>query len=240
MNILVVTDNVYLFEQFKKIVSGASALKDCRFDFTCTNKALFAGHDDIHPIDIKGQYASQIIGVYDLVISIHCKQLFPKEMIAQVRCINVHPGLNPFNRGWYPPVFSIINKLPVGATIHEIDEEIDHGPIICQQEVPVFPYDTSLDVYNRVLQAELELLQTHLVDIVFHRYQTTIPADEGHVNLSRHFREMCKLDLDKPMTMGESIDLLRALTHHPYKNAYFIDKETGKKIYVSVSLHPEG
>jgi methionyl-tRNA formyltransferase len=73
----------------------------------------------------KSNHIIEIIEKYQLVFSLHCKQIFPSELISNVKCINVHPGYNPLNRGWYPQVFSIIYDLPIGATIHEIDEVVD-------------------------------------------------------------------------------------------------------------------
>jgi methionyl-tRNA formyltransferase len=185
--------------------------------------------------EIPGGYWKQ----YDLVISAHCKQLFPPEMVRAVRCINIHPGLNPHNRGWYPQVFSILNGRPVGATIHEIDEELDHGAIIAQHEVPVHAWDTSKDVYDRVQQAEVQLLRQHLAAIIAGTYSATPPAAEGNINLKKDFNALLCINADEQMTMGQAIDRLRALTHRPYRNAYFIDPHTGKKVFVSIDLQPE-
>jgi hypothetical protein len=52
----------------------------------------------------------------------------------------------------------------------------------------------------------------------------------------KDFRELLKLDLDETGDMQYFINKLRALTHGKYKNAYFIDSETGDKIYVSLNL----
>ncbi len=71
---------------------------------------------------------------YILFISLHCKQIFPQRLTDNYRCINIHPGYNPYNRGWFPQVFSILNKNTAGVTIHEIDQELDHGPIIYQEK----------------------------------------------------------------------------------------------------------
>lgn len=46
---------------------------------------------------------------------------------------------------------------------------------------------------------------------------------------------MCEIDLDKIVTMREAIDYLRAMTHPPYKNSYFID-EHGNKVFVALEL----
>jgi len=237
MKILVITDNIYLYNSFKKI-TGAPVYSDMEFHFMSTDSKISVS-GEIPVINVKTEYKEKIIGFFDLVISMHCRQLFPAELAGSVRCINVHPGLNPYNRGWFPQVFSIINKLPAGATIHEIDAEIDHGAVIVQQAVEVYPSDTSLDVYNRVLEEELKLLERHLYDIVMKKYTSVPMEEEGNLNLLRDFRQLCKIDLNENMTVGKTIDLLRALTHHPYKNAYFVDENTGKKIYVGLSLHPE-
>ena len=46
----------------------------------------------------------------------------------------------------FQQVFSILNKLPVGVTIHEMDEQLDHGIIIVQKEINIFSWETSCDV----------------------------------------------------------------------------------------------
>jgi phosphoribosylglycinamide formyltransferase-1 len=45
-----------------------------------------------------------------------------------------------------------------GATIHFVDEEYDHGPIIAQNTVPVFSDDTPETLAARVLEVEHRLL----------------------------------------------------------------------------------
>lgn len=181
----------------------------------------------------------QIVANYDLVISLHCNQLFPKKMVNSIKCINVHPGLNPHNRGWFPQVFSIINGLPIGATIHEIDEEIDHGPIIAQREVQIQSHETSKDVYDRVQLTEIDLLRENLLNILQNTYTVFTPASEGNVQLKSDFKALTEINLDRKVSMQEAIDYLRAMTHGDYKNAFFIDKDTGKKVYVSINLEKE-
>ena len=73
-------------------------------------------------------------------------------------------ALTPHNRGWFPQVFSLINGKPCGVTIHEIDEKLDHGDIIVQKEVVAEPWDTSLDVYNKILNTEVELIEKYMLD----------------------------------------------------------------------------
>jgi methionyl-tRNA formyltransferase len=236
--VLVISDNPTLVKGLSELVRS-DKYSAYSFEFKCSKgseeaigKALNA---TVTAVRVKTEW-NVIISNFDLVLSLHCKQLFPAEMVAKVRCVNVHPGLNPHNRGWYPQVFSILNGKPTGATIHEIDEQLDHGNIIAQAEVENNVWDTSIDIYNRVLEKEIELLNLHLPAILSGRYETIEPSEEGNLNLKKDFDALCELQLDKQQSIAETVDLLRALTHGQYHNAYFIDPKTGKKVYVSVSL----
>ena len=236
--VLVLTDNLYLASQFKALVSNKPALASVSFEYRCSaaSETVMRPHG-IEPLNVKQDWTT-LVGRYSLIVSAHCKQLFPSGMVQQIRCVNVHPGLNPYNRGWFPQVFSILNKLPLGATIHVIDAELDHGPIIVQKQVPLYEYDTSLTAYNRVLGAELELLDEHLEAIVSGNYSSTEPAEQGNLNLKKDFNKLLAIDRNEQLTFGEAIDRLRALTHGSYHNAYFIDA-SGTKIYVNLILTPE-
>ena len=44
-----------------------------------------------------------------------------------------------------------------GCTVHVVDEEYDHGPILAQVKVPVLPGDTADALSKRVLEKEHEL-----------------------------------------------------------------------------------
>jgi methionyl-tRNA formyltransferase len=194
----------------------------------------------ITPLEINIRKDIQsLINRYDLILSIHCKQIFPKELVQAIKCINLHPGMNPFNRGWYPQVFSIINNLPLGATLHEMDEELDHGPIIAQEDVPVFSWDTSLSAYKRVLEAEKNLIRKNLITILCNNYSVFVPDANGTLNLKSDFNNLCEINLDEKLTMGEAINKLRALSHGEFKNAHFIDLKQNKKVYIKMLLLPE-
>ncbi len=238
--ILVLSDNLFLVKKFISIYLSKGFSKELitiAFSPKVSPLSEVQTIDGLIPValNIKTEFA-QVVENYDLVFSIHCKQIFPSELVRKVKCINVHPGLNPYNRGWYPQVFSILNKMPLGATIHEMDEELDHGAIICQREVIVYAWDTSLSAYERVQQAEVNLLNEWLPKLISGDYKAYKPKNEGNLNLKKDFNSLSEIDLDKIQSVGETIDLLRALTHGDYKNAFFIDPKTGKKTYVSITF----
>ena len=78
------------------------------------------------------------------------------------RVVNVHPALIPAfcGRGYYGlhvhrAVLEYGAKVS-GCTIHFVDNEYDHGPIIDQRTVPVLPDDTPETLAKRVFAAECQ------------------------------------------------------------------------------------
>ena len=235
MNVCVFTDNERIFEGFSALLPRFA---EHRFDFFYSPwNAAFTPSERFRPLRLKAQ-GEAFFGSYDLFLSLHSKQLFPDELVENHLCINIHPGLNPYNRGWFPQVFSILNGLPTGVTIHKMDTQLDHGPILWQREVPLYASDTSKDVYDRILSTELDMLEHHLGDLLRGQYTLTPMASEGNIHYKRDFDALCQIDRDAPATYGQVIDFLRAMTHDPYQNAYFVD-EDGKKVFVGITLRKE-
>lgn len=237
MNVCVLTDNAYIFEGFTALLERQPQ-SGHRFDFFYSpwNRA-FEPSERFRPLRLKDQ-DDAFFDSYDLFLSLHSKQLFPAALVENHLCINVHPGLNPHNRGWFPQVFSILNGLPIGVTIHQMDAELDHGPILWQEALEIRADDTSKDIYDRILAKEIDMLEQHLSDLLSGNYTLTPMASEGNINYKRDFDALCEIDRDAPATYGQVIDHLRALTHAPYQNAYFYDAD-GKKIYVGITLTKE-
>ncbi|WP_299714639.1 dTDP-4-amino-4,6-dideoxyglucose formyltransferase [uncultured Tenacibaculum sp.] len=231
------TDNQEITKRFVREVIPLITRK-VNFEFACSPFSSIDKVDEFNfrNIDLRdNKFIDELIETKDLIISIHCKQLFPSKLIEKVKCINVHPGYNPINRGWYPQVFAIINDVEIGATIHEIDEKLDNGNIISRSKVKKYSFDTSYTLYNRVVNEEIKILKENINFIVDNTYKSIKPEGKGNLYLKKDFNELCVLDLNEKCTMGEAINKLRALTHGSYKNAFFID-ESNNKVYVSIDL----
>jgi phosphoribosylglycinamide formyltransferase 1 len=78
------------------------------------------------------------------------------------RVLNIHPALIPAfcGPGMYGHrVHQAVLDAGVrvtGCTVHFVDSEYDHGPIVWQQPVPVFDDDTADTLAKRVFEAEKE------------------------------------------------------------------------------------
>ena len=78
------------------------------------------------------------------------------------RVLNIHPALIPkfcgpgfYGRRVHEAVLKAGEKTS-GCTVHFVDDQYDHGPIVLQRSVPVLPDDTPETLAARVFAAECE------------------------------------------------------------------------------------
>jgi phosphoribosylglycinamide formyltransferase-1 len=89
------------------------------------------------------------------------------------RILNVHPALLPAFPGLDAQKAALSYGVKVaGCTVHIVDGEVDHGPIVLQAAVPVHDDDSVATLSARILDAEhtiypqaLELLATGRLDL---------------------------------------------------------------------------
>lgn len=71
------------------------------------------------------------------------------------RVINIHPSLLPSFPGAHAVHAALEHGVKVtGVTVHFVDEEVDHGPIIAQEPVPVLEGDTVESLHRRIQAVE--------------------------------------------------------------------------------------
>ena len=75
------------------------------------------------------------------------------------RIINLHPSLLPKYKGLNAIEQAMkAGETETGATVHFVNEHLDSGAIIKQQEVPILPGDTVESLQRAIQQAEHYLL----------------------------------------------------------------------------------
>jgi phosphoribosylglycinamide formyltransferase 1 len=76
-------------------------------------------------------------------------QQFPR------RILNIHPSLLPAFPGLEAQEQAFVYGVKVaGCTVHFVDEELDHGPIIVQKAIPVLDSDDERSLAARILEQE--------------------------------------------------------------------------------------
>ena len=72
--------------------------------------------------------------------------------------LNIHPALLPSFPGLHAQRQALEYGARVtGATVHFVDEKMDHGPILAQSSVPIFEDDTEQTLSRRILSEEHRL-----------------------------------------------------------------------------------
>jgi len=71
------------------------------------------------------------------------------------RMMNIHPALLPSFPGLHGQKQALEYGVKVsGCTVHFVDSEVDHGPVIIQAAVPVLEDDTEESLSKRILEQE--------------------------------------------------------------------------------------
>ncbi|MFZ4518385.1 MAG: phosphoribosylglycinamide formyltransferase [Microthrixaceae bacterium] len=74
------------------------------------------------------------------------------------RIVNTHPALLPSFPGWHGVRDALVYGVKVtGCTVHVATEEVDDGPILAQEAVPVLPDDDEATLHERIKEVERRL-----------------------------------------------------------------------------------
>ena len=170
----------------------------------------------------------------DMVVLAAFGQILPKEIIDLPRfgCLNVHPSLLPRYRGAAPINWALINgDEKTGVTIMLMDEGVDSGDILLQEEVPIDPEDT-FDALHETLSTMGAELLVRAVRGVADGMVTGTPQDPSLVTLApRLERDVGHIDWnDDPEKI---VNLIRGLSSQPGAYSFLGDKKL--KIFHAVA-----
>ena len=92
---------------------------------------------------------------YRYILKHEILSLFPD------KAVNLHISLLPWNRGADPNFWSFVEDTPKGVTIHFLDDGVDTGDIIAQQELRFDAADETLATSYETLQSAIVALFRH-------------------------------------------------------------------------------
>ena len=74
------------------------------------------------------------------------------------RILNIHPSLLPAFPGAHAVAQALAHGVKVtGVTVHLVDEQVDHGPIVAQRAVPILDGDDVETLHSRIQVEEHDL-----------------------------------------------------------------------------------
>lgn len=149
--------------------------------------------------------------------------------VAPMGILGYHPSLLPKNRGRHPIIWAIALGLnETGSTFFFMDENADSGPILSQEKVPINRWDTSKNLYERLLEVSKKQISGFLPKLINQSYEKK-SQNQKKATFWRKRQESDGI-IDWRMSANSIDKLVRALTK-PYAGADFIYKEKMIKIW---------
>lgn len=127
----------------------------------------------------------------DMVVVVAFGQILPKDMIEgpPLGCINVHPSLLPKYRGAAPMNWALIRgEAKTGITIMRMDEGVDSGDILIQEETAVEPGETHDRLHDRLAVMGARCLLRTLEGLADGTVRPT-PQDHAHATLAPRLKK---------------------------------------------------
>ena len=187
--------------------------------------------------DLKNTNGLQLRGA-DYGVSALFGHLLPIELISLVPngILNLHPSLLPIGRGANPISWNIVEGHTQGVTLHLIDQGLDSGKIIFQQEICTTIGMSAGEIYELAMDKLF-----HAFTYSFPRWisGSLIPLPQKISNTSHHkaseldhlrfFRE------DELATFGEFVRRMQATTYSDGRKPIFKDS-TGNNWKITFEL----
>ena len=149
-------------------------------------------------------------------------RMLPKVVwqLPSLGTFNLHASLLPEYRGAAPINWAIINgETKTGVTTFFIDEKIDTGEIILQDEVEIKETDTAGDLHDRLMKIGSQLVVKTIKLIQKGNVKTTmqpdknLPSDKAGKPAPKIYKATCKIDWDLPL--DTIYNKIRGLSPYP-------------------------
>jgi methionyl-tRNA formyltransferase len=179
-----------------------------------------ASKDNIPTLSLNNAYQQQNLTFLSLEFD---KILVVEKFRPGTFLLNTHFSLLPAYKGCFTSIWPIYyGEEKTGVTLHEIDNGIDTGPIIDQEEVKIEPDTTSRQLYEELQDAALNLLQRNVHLIVENKYSSRPQSSDSSSYYSRKSLSKIPVEIDCNATAWQIKNKVNAFYFPEYQTATFI------------------
>lgn len=179
-----------------------------------------------------------VLGYFGIILTDDVLNIFPFGIL------NIHPSLLPRYRGATPIQTAILNgDKTTGTTIIKLDRQMDHGPILAQEEYPVSDSDTSETLYEKLFNLGTDMIESALPEYISGKLKLRV-QDENQVAFTKQSftRQDGFFDINNPPPPQDLNRMIKAL--HPWPGVWFKtiinNRETRIKLLPSKRIQVEG
>ncbi len=177
-------------------------------------------------------------GVDVLVVAAYGR-LLPEDVLSAPRlgCLNVHPSLLPEYRGAAPVQRALMDgRLETGVTIMKMVREMDAGPLVAQQSLPIHDDDDALSLSNALSVIGADLLLRVLDDAERSGAIEGVEQDAARATYAPRIRKE-EGEIDWRETSHKLMFRLRALT--PWPGLYTVIAGRRAQILQAEPIEPD-
>lgn len=166
-----------------------------------------------------------IVAAYGKILPKNILDAFPRGLF------NIHPSLLPRYRGATPVESAILNDdTETGVSIIKLDEQMDHGPILAQEKVPLLGIERAHALKEKLFKDGAALLARSIPDIAAGNIKLT-PQDDAKATYTNKILNDAGL-LDLAGSAEENYRKIRALADRG--DAYAMIEKKDKSIRVAI------
>jgi methionyl-tRNA formyltransferase len=122
----------------------------------------------------------------DYIFSFYYRYMIPAQSLAcaKIAALNIHGSLLPKYRGRAPVNWAILHgETQTGATLHIMEAKPDAGDIVGQSAVSIGPDETATDVFSKVSQAAVAVMNEVLPSLI----QGNVPRKPNELQKGSYF-----------------------------------------------------
>lgn len=192
--------------------------------------ALERGIEVLQPEKITDEFVGEVQKRnFDLIIVAAYGKILPSSIFSAAKypALNVHPSLLPKYRGTSPVESQILaGEGHIGVTVIEMDEKMDHGPIIVQEEIETT--DLTRDGLNNLLWHKGgQLLAQSIAGYIDGTIQR-IPQDHDRATFTKKIsKENGEIKLSDDPILNDR----KYRAYYGWPGSYFFDN--GKRIKIN-------
>jgi len=190
--------------------------------------AEFSSLPIMQPVNLKDhEFIKQLIDLKADIFIVVAFRMLPEAVwkIPSIGTINLHASLLPNYRGAAPINHAIINgETLTGVTTFFIDDKIDTGSILQQEEIQIFPFENAGDLHDRLMKQGARLVIKTISDIEDNKIKPVpqsqfITKGDSLKTAPKIRPEFCIIDWKKD---AETINnFIRGLAPYPCARSFF-------------------
>lgn len=161
----------------------------------------------------------------DVIVVVAYGLLIPKSVLGIPKhgCVNVHFSLLPRWRGAAPIQYALLSGDEVtGVTVMQLDEGLDTGPVLSQEQYPVDPDENGQMLHDRLAKAGAGLLIKTLGSMEQNALQPRAQNSEQATHAPKIKKSQGLIDWKQPAAMVSN--QVRAFNPWPVAFTYFAGK----------------